>query len=108
VPSSDGKIFSSEGPIHILCLNGEPPREIHVKGANNFREYVDWAANGRGLILSHPTSTDAELLYVDLRGNPTVLWQQKGALPVRGVPSPDGRHLAILCYGEYNNVWMIE
>ena len=108
VPRSDGKIFLSEGPIHILSLNGGLPREIHVKGINIFREYLDWAADGRGLILSHPTRTDPELVYVDLQGNPTVLWHQEGALPVRGVPSPDGHHLAILCLGASNNMWMIE
>jgi DNA-binding winged helix-turn-helix (wHTH) protein/dipeptidyl aminopeptidase/acylaminoacyl peptidase len=108
VPRSDGKIFSSEGPIHVLSLNGAPPREIQVKGMNEFREYVDWAANGKGLILAHPTETDAELIYVDMAGNANVLWRQKGAAAVRGVSSPDGRHLAILCGGAYNNVWMME
>ena len=108
VPRSDGKIFVSEGPIRILSLDGGPPREIHVNGINTFREYVDWAADGRGLLLAHPTGLDSELLYVDLNGNANVLWQQKDAAPFRGVPSPDGRHLAILCGGAYNNVWMIE
>ena len=108
VPRSDGKIFSSEGPIHVLSLNGALPREIQVKGMNEFREYVDWAANGKGLILAHPTETDAELIYVDMAGNANVLWRQKGAAAVRGVSSPDGRHLAILCGGAYNNVWMME
>jgi hypothetical protein len=108
VPRSDGKIFLSEGPIRILSLNGGPPREIHIKGGNIFREYVDWTADGRGLIVSRATGTDPELLYVDIHGNASVLWHQKGAVPFRGVPSPDGRHLAILCSSAYNNVWMIE
>jgi Tol biopolymer transport system component len=108
VPRSDGKIFLSEGPIHILPLDGAPPREIRVKGINAFREYVDWSADGKGLILAHPADTETELLYVDLAGNASVLWHQKGAVPSRGVPSPDGRHLAILCSGSYNNVWMME
>jgi Tol biopolymer transport system component len=107
-PRSDGKIYGSEGPIRILSLNGEPQREIHIKGVNKFREYVDWAADGKGLIIARPAGTGAELLYVDLFGNSSVLWHQKGAVPVRGVPSPDGRHLAILCLGAYNNVWMID
>jgi serine/threonine protein kinase len=108
VPRSDGKIFLSEGPIRIISLSGAPPRELHVKGANIFRQYVDWTADGKGLIVSHPTAADPELLYVDLHGNTTVLWHQKGTVPFRGVPSPDGRHLAILCEGAYNNVWMME
>jgi len=108
VPRSDGKIFLSEGYIHVLSLDGEPPREIHVKGINSFREYVDWAADGRGLFLAHPTGLDSELLYVDLHGNANVLWQQKDAAPFRAVPSPDGRHLAILRDSPYNNAWLME
>jgi DNA-binding winged helix-turn-helix (wHTH) protein/dipeptidyl aminopeptidase/acylaminoacyl peptidase len=108
VPRSDGKIFLSEGPIHILPLDGAPPREIQVKGMNAFREYVDWSADAKGLILAHPADAETELVYVDLEGNASVLWRQRGATPLRGVPSPDGRHLAILCSGNYNNVWMME
>jgi len=108
VARSDGKIFLSEGPIHILPLDDGPPREIRVKGVNSFREYVDWSADGKGLILAHPADTETELLYVDLGGNASVLWREKGATPLRGVSSPDGRHLAILCSGAYNNVWMME
>ena len=77
VPRSDGKIFSSEGPIHILSLNGAAPQEIRVKGMDVFREYVDWSADGKGLILSHPTETDPELVYVDLQGNASVLWGKR-------------------------------
>jgi Tol biopolymer transport system component/DNA-binding winged helix-turn-helix (wHTH) protein len=105
---SDGKIFSSVGPIHILPLKDGVPWEIRVKGMNDFREYVDWAADGKGLILARPAETDSELIYVDMAGNASVLWRQKGVAPVRGVVSPDGRHLAILCRGDYNNVWLME
>jgi serine/threonine protein kinase len=108
VTRPDGKIFWSEGAIHILSLNGEPPREIRVQGVQIFRENVDWAADGKGLIVSHPTGTGTDLLYVDLQGSASVLWRQQGATLFRGVPSPDGRHLAILRHGAYNNVWMIE
>jgi serine/threonine protein kinase/DNA-binding winged helix-turn-helix (wHTH) protein len=108
IPRSDGKIVSSEGVIHILSLNGEPPREIRLKGARDFREFMDWAADGKGLILSHTTGTDSELLYVDLNGNSNVLWHEEGAICIRGVPSPDGRRLAILRESPYNNVWLME
>ena len=108
IPRTDGKIYSSEGVIHIFSLNGEPPREIRVKGASDFREFMDWAADGKGLILSHITGADSELLYVDFNGNSNVLWREEGAIFIRGVPSPDGRRLAILRESPYNNVWMME
>jgi len=108
VPRSDGKILLSEGPIHIVSLKGAPARVIQVKGVNTFREYLDWAADGKGLILAHPTEMETELLYVDLEENASALGRQKGATPLRGISSPDGRHLAIVCGGAYNNVWLME
>jgi hypothetical protein len=47
------------------------------------------------------------LLYVDLKGNASALWQTKGYL-ARGVPSPDGRYLAICGALTNSNVWMLE
>jgi Tol biopolymer transport system component len=108
VPRSDGKIFLSDGAIHILSLQGGPSRELKVKGVENFRQYVDWAADGKGLFAAHPTGAETELLYVDLQGNGSVVWHTKDCEPLRGVPSPDGHHLAILCGGQYNNVWLME
>jgi len=57
------------------------------------------------------------LLYVDLKGNAHVLQEHKGSLSPAvmggfsvpwGVPSPDGRHLAILGWTRNSNVWMME
>jgi hypothetical protein len=44
-----------------------------------------------------------------LRGNARVLWQYKGSGgQIWGVPSPDGRYLAILGTVTNSNVWMLE
>jgi hypothetical protein len=49
------------------------------------------------------------LLYVDLTGKARVLWQHKGASGrFWGVPSPDGRYVAILSEVVSSNVWMVE
>jgi Tol biopolymer transport system component len=106
-PRSDGKIFGTEGPIYVLSLNGKPPRKLHAEG-RNFHEYVDWEADGKGLLLTGQTPGMAEVLRVDLKGNVTVLWSGKGVYTFRAVPSPDGRHLAILRRTENNNVWLLE
>jgi hypothetical protein len=46
---------------------------------------------------------------VDLKGNAQVLWQFKGrGGAIWGVPSPDGRYLAILDHAFSSNVWMLE
>jgi Tol biopolymer transport system component len=107
VPGLDGKIFGAEGPIHVLSLNGQPPREVHARGRDNFHEYVDWAPDGKGFLLTGRPG-DNEVLRVDLEGNVTVLWREKGVYTFRAVPSPDGRHLAMLRRTVNNNVWLLE
>jgi serine/threonine protein kinase len=108
IPRSDGKIFGAEGPIYVLSLKGQPPREVHAKGRNFFHEFVDWAPDGKALLLLGASGADTEVLRVDLQGNVSVLWQQKGVYSFRAVPSPDGRHLALLRRTENNNVWLLE
>jgi serine/threonine protein kinase len=108
IPRSDGAIFGTEGPIYVLPLNGQPPREVHAEGRDHFQPYVDWAADGKSLLLTGQTSGIAEVLRVDLKGNVTVLWSEKGVYAFRAVPSPDGRHLAIIRRTENNNVWLLE
>jgi hypothetical protein len=36
------------------------------------------------------------------------MWEQKGSYAAWGVPSLDGRHLAILAYTVDSSVWMLE
>jgi Tol biopolymer transport system component/tRNA A-37 threonylcarbamoyl transferase component Bud32 len=100
-----------DGRIQILPLAGGEAREIFVNGWARFMSLC-WAADGKGLLVgvggysvSSPT-----LLQVDLQGHAEVLWQQKvlGTLGTSGVPSPDGRHLALLGFTADNNVWMLE
>jgi hypothetical protein len=47
---------------------------------------------------------------VDLEGRAQVIWQQE--MPYAdvnwGIPSPDGRHLAVLGYTTQANVWLLE
>jgi hypothetical protein len=48
------------------------------------------------------------LLYLELRGNARLLWQPRGWIGLEGVPSPDGRHLAMAGLADDRNVWMVE
>jgi len=45
---------------------------------------------------------------VDLKGNARVLWRFRAGGDPWGVPSPDGRYLAILVSVMNSNVWMLE
>jgi hypothetical protein len=68
---------------------------------------LNWATDGNGLFVA---TTLCQLLYVDMEGRAEVLWQQgiTGRNLTWGVPSPDGRHLAMLGYTMDSNVWMLE
>jgi eukaryotic-like serine/threonine-protein kinase len=99
--SPDGTMFaiskSGEAEIHIrlLSLSGGPDREITVKGWPNLTS-LDWSPDGKALYCGTMSPQARTLLYVDLRGNARVLWQYKGiGRRIWGVPSPDGRYLAI-------------
>jgi Tol biopolymer transport system component len=99
-----------EGRIQILPLAGEEAHDIYVKGRSRFLS-LRWAADAKGLLVgvggygaSSPT-----LLYVDAEGRAEVVWQQSVYSPgTWGVPSPDGRHLALLGYTVDSNVWLLE
>lgn len=96
-----------EGRIQIIPLNGDSVREFTVKGWNRLRN-VDWTADGKGLIVSSLNEKGSVLLIVDLKGNAHTLWEQTGGVGTYGVPSPDGRHLAMMGWTVDNNIWMME
>ena len=112
--SPDGTTFalarSGEPEIHIrlLSLSNGSDREITVKGWPNLNGR-SWARNGKGLYCGSYSAQSRTLLYVDLNGNARVLWRLKGFGGILGIPSPDGRYLAILGGDVINtNVWMVE
>jgi eukaryotic-like serine/threonine-protein kinase len=96
-----------EGQIHILSLNGRAPRDIAVKGWNILTSAV-WTTDGKGLFVSSYTPRGAVLLNMDLQGNARLLWEQPGGFDIYGVPSPDGRHVAMRGWYVEGNLWMME
>jgi hypothetical protein len=112
--SPDGTAFAlsrgGEAEIHIrlLSFSGGSDHEFTVKGWPNLRG-LDWSRDGKGLYCGSGSPQSRTLLYVDLKGNAKVLWQFKGAGgDIWGIPSPDGRYLAILGSVTNSNVWMLE
>jgi serine/threonine protein kinase/Tol biopolymer transport system component len=101
--SKDGE---AEMHIRLLPLSGGSESDITVKRWPNFAD-PSWSPDGKGLYLSSRSPQATTLLYVDLKGNASALWQTKGYL-ARGVPSPDGRYLAICGALTNSNVWMLE
>jgi serine/threonine protein kinase/dipeptidyl aminopeptidase/acylaminoacyl peptidase len=98
---------SREGRIQILSLHGRAPQQITVKGWNTLTT-VSWAADGKGLFVSSFKDRGPVVLSVDLQGNARLLWEHKGGIDTYGVPSPDGRHLAMRGWNVEGNLWMLE
>jgi serine/threonine protein kinase/Tol biopolymer transport system component len=108
----------SAAKIHVLALDGQPPREIALQGWSNLQS-VNWAADSKGLFVSAVTQAGSALLHVGLRGDARVLLRQTGSFAWLNelesvasaeavVPSPDGRHLAIYDSKLSANMWMME
>jgi len=96
-----------EGRVHILSLNGRAQQEITMKGWNTLSS-VHWTADGKGLFVSSFKERGAVLLHMDLQGNARLLWEHPGGLDTWGVPSPDGRHLAMRAWNVDSNMWVME
>jgi eukaryotic-like serine/threonine-protein kinase len=113
-PSPDGSMLaiarSGEAEIHIRfhSLSDGSEREITLAGWPNLAG-IDWASDGKGLYCGSLSQEGTTLLYVDLKGNARVLWQlREGRRAIWGIPSPDGRYLAILGVATKSHVWMLE
>ena len=108
-----------EGHIRILSLPDGKAREVLVKGWNGF-SWLHWAADGKALFITAAGAANvagaanagAELLRVDMQGRAQVVWQAGSSAftywAPRGVPSPNGRYLAVLGYTTDSNVWLLE
>ena len=96
-----------DGKVHILSLNGVAPRQIISKEWDTLSSVV-WTADGKGVLVSSYTARGADMLHLDLQGNARLLWEHPGGVDIYGVPSPDGRHLAMRGWSVEGNMWMME
>jgi len=93
--------------IHIVSLKGRRQRVVNVKGWARIAG-VYWAADGKGWFTIGKNKGGIVLLYVDWKGEAHPLWEMKGDPLAYGMPSPDGRYLAIVATTQKNNIWVME
>ncbi|MBV9302643.1 MAG: serine/threonine-protein kinase [Acidobacteriaceae bacterium] len=126
--SPDGSTYAvarrggADTRIQLFSLSNGPDREIVVRGWTNLRG-MDWSPDGKGLYCGSVSPKARTLLNVDLKGKAQVLRQYKGVGSgtvdnmttvetrlddIWGVPSPDGRYIAIYGGALNSNVWMLE
>jgi Tol biopolymer transport system component len=80
--------------IRIVLIGGPAAESITVDGGDRLGD-VSFTSDSRGVIVPSIDDDGASLLAISLDGATQVLWEQPGALDVAGVPSPDGRHVAV-------------
>jgi len=64
-----------------------------------------------GWDVSRTTALDTQgtdLLRIGLDGTVKVVWHQNVRNSMAGVPSPDGRHIAVTAASTVSNVWMLK
>ena len=109
--SPDGKriaiLKGGENQIHVLPLSGGAVRDFTVKGWTGFNS-LDWSPDGKDFFIGNLSGGSATLIYVDQAANAYPLWHQKSTTGTWGVPSPDGRQLAILGQEFNGNIWTME
>jgi hypothetical protein len=98
---------SPESPIEIRSLRGQLIRTIPSRLEGQLI-WLEWSVDQRGFFVTRKGQSGNELLLVDLRGKATKLRKCIGTETCFGLPSPDGRHLAIVDRDQSNNMWMME
>lgn len=98
---------NSEMKISLLRVKGANTKEISVPGLDTL-DSVSWTHNGKGLLVSGRIPGSSVLLRIDIHGSSSLIWKQDGGLGTYGIPSPDGRHLALLGWTLNSNIWEME
>ena len=100
---------SDQQRIHVFSLTGgRESQDVVLKGWTLGEYGLDWTADGKGLYVSSPIQGGVALLYVNFQGDAHVIWKREGGVATWGVPSPDGRHLAMPGDIQNSNIWMIQ
>jgi serine/threonine protein kinase len=108
--SPDGNALATVSRTTITVRSfatGEVLREIRVKGVSQIFT-LDYAPDGKGFYTGEFRQTESRQLYVDRSGRATLLWRQPGRAVIWGVPSPDGKNLALLMYTTDANVYLVD
>jgi len=97
---------SPESPIEIYTLSDQKIRKVTSQSFGQLAGLV-WAPDQSGFFITRKAEDGTEMLHLDFQWHLGSLrkcfgW---GCFPV---PSPDGRHLAIIDNTESTNMWMME
>jgi serine/threonine protein kinase/Tol biopolymer transport system component len=92
--------------IRLVPLRGGEATTITVKGFPDLLD-MNWAVDSKSMFVSTVQAGGSMLLRVAPNGDAQPIWEQQQSALTWGIPSPDGRHLAIIGASSEANVWMI-
>jgi eukaryotic-like serine/threonine-protein kinase len=95
------------GALEILSLQTRIVQTIKIPEWSN-SGWMNWFTDGQAVFVPVLAPDGSKLLRVDLRGEIHVVRENPGGDFTAGVPSPDGRHIAIEATGDNRNMWMME
>jgi eukaryotic-like serine/threonine-protein kinase len=101
-----GLLKNHGNQIRLVPVAGGKTRTIAPKGYSDLLS-LNWALDSQSLFVSTLQAGGATLLHVALDGDARPIWHQPGSPYAWGIPSPDGRHLAMIGASSEANVWMI-
>jgi len=101
-----------DSPIEIHSLHGQLIHKIPSQSAGQLGD-LSWSADQQGFFVTRTAPGGNERLYLNFQGKATPLRKCGGGTlglggGCGGLPSPDGRHLAIIDRDQSNNMWMME
>lgn len=99
--------------IHLLALNGSGRTEIAWSGSSGTGNWsgFDWSSDSTGIFVTHQSpfgSFVTSLYFIGRDGKVHLLWNPKSYLGTYGVPSPDGKRIALHAEEVDSNLWAIE
>ena len=102
-------VRGSQTRIQVLPVTGGEAHEA-LASPDILMTSLDWATDGRGFYVGGCKPARAMIFFVDFSGRTEELWESVTiyGLGPRGIPSPDGRYLAMQAWAIDNNVWMLE
>jgi hypothetical protein len=99
-------ITRADDPILVFSLRAQSSQFV-FDGLQD-KQLLSWAANGKGLLVTHEAKAGSELMFVDLKGRTKALWKNNAGPHPFGLQSPDGKHIAIQNSLYNGNMWIME
>jgi len=93
--------------IQFFQVRSGGTRTITAKGYADLQS-LDWASDSKSVFVGTSGPRGSTLLQIDLGGDVQPIWQHPQSDGTWGIPSPDGRHLAMLGTSSDANVWMVD